>query len=599
MENIAFALKYRPQNFNEVVGQKHIVSALKNAILKNRVHHAYLFSGPRGVGKTSLARIFAKALNCIEGPTVNPCGKCISCISITKGTSLDVIEIDGASNRGIDEIRTLREAVKLSPANSRYKIYIIDEVHMLTQEAFNALLKTLEEPPSHVKFIFATTLPQKVLPTILSRCQKFQFKLLTFEEIISKLERIIKEENLKIDKNILHSIARSADGSIRDAESLLDQITPIILEKGEIKDVISFLGIIDETTLNNMLECIAERNIEKSLDFIQKITQEGKDLGIFLSSFIEHLRSVLLSKISIKTFKEIKDISPYTKEFIIKISESFTTFDILRIMDLLIEGKDLSKKLNSVRIPLELAIIKFITNFSKDDRESAGKKIHHPKESSSYGIEAKGYEIKAKREESDKRTTEGENKNTSLNLHPSSQNPSFSSKKDTENLLELALQNDFDFDLDDIDKEEETQKDSLPSEESLSQEDNSSLTIEEVSNKWPEIISEISKERVSLASYLKEASIYSLKNQILTLAFLPKYKFHKEVLENIKNIKFIKSYLVKSLGCNIGIKCIILKEEDTPKDIENSESVSQKKETDIFINELLDTFGGNIHTDGE
>ena len=194
MSYLAFALKYRPQSFDEVVGQEHVVISLKNAILKSRVHHAYLFSGPRGIGKTSMARILAKSLNCHQGPTITPCGKCASCDEISRGTSLDIIEIDGASNRGIDEIRTLREGVKLSPAHSRFKVYIIDEVHMLTQEAFNALLKTLEEPPSHVKFIFATTHPQKVLPTILSRCQKFQFSLISVEKIVVKLQSIVKIE---------------------------------------------------------------------------------------------------------------------------------------------------------------------------------------------------------------------------------------------------------------------------------------------------------------------------------------------------------------------------------------------------------------------
>jgi DNA polymerase-3 subunit gamma/tau len=183
----AFALQYRPKNFDEVIGQEHIVTALKNAITAKRIHHAYIFSGPRGVGKTSLARIFAKAINCEAGPTVTPCGKCTSCTEIARGASLDVIEVDGASNRGIDEIRELRESAKLSPAYSRFKIYIIDEVHMLTTEAFNALLKTLEEPPEHVKFLFATTHPQKVIPTILSRCQKFQFSLLPIEKIVKKL----------------------------------------------------------------------------------------------------------------------------------------------------------------------------------------------------------------------------------------------------------------------------------------------------------------------------------------------------------------------------------------------------------------------------
>ena len=377
-----FALKYRPQTFSEVVGQEDVVFALRSAITEKRIHHAYLFSGPRGVGKTSLARILAKALNCIEGPTVNPCGKCQSCGEITRGISLDVMEIDGASNRGIDEIRALREAVKLSPAYCRYKIYIIDEIHMLTQEAFNALLKTLEEPPAHVKFIFATTMPHKVPLTILSRCQKFSFHLLSLDKIINKLERIVKQENIDIDKSILHSIARAGQGSFRDAESLFDQVVPIILEKGNVKDIISFLGIIDESSLNTLVQFIIEKDAPASLEFIQKIIENGVDLGIFLNSLIEHLRNLLICKVSFKTFQKLSYLSPAAKEFILKASGNISVGSILKIMDLLIAAKDLSRKLNSVRIPLELAIIKFsnpkLTDMA-DSKNKITKDIDKPK----------------------------------------------------------------------------------------------------------------------------------------------------------------------------------------------------------------------------
>ena len=583
----AFALKYRPANFNEVVGQRHVVSALENAILKKRVHHAYLFSGPRGVGKTSLARIFAKALNCENGPTVTPCGKCINCTSIAKGNSLDVIEIDGASNRGIDEIRALREAVKLSSSGARYKIYIIDEVHMLTQEAFNALLKTLEEPPSHVKFIFATTHPQKVLPTILSRCQKFQFKLLTFEEIVSKLERIIKEENLNIDKDILHSIARSADGSIRDAESLLDQIVPIVLEKGDVKDIISFLGIVDETTLNEMLTFIAERDIEKSLDFIHRITQEGKDLGTFLNSFIEHLRSVLLSKVSKKAFKELREVSPYTKEFIVKKAEAFTTFDILKLIDLFIEAKSLSRKLNSARIPLELAVVKFITNFTgvypDSSKSGTDKQIF-----SSSGPPNKI--VKQERPRNVKNT----NISSESRFQREKKQP-YPEKNRKGVSLEMTLNDELDFDIDGITWEEK--KKVLPK-DIISEKEEISLTIEDISRKWPSVVAEISKKRVSLASYLKEASLHSFEGRILTLSFSSRHSFYKEAVESLKNTKFIENCLADAFGCRLGIRCILLRDKDNPKDTKKTELIKET-EDENFINELLDTFGGNIHTDGE
>jgi DNA polymerase-3 subunit gamma/tau len=249
MSYTVFALKWRPKNFDEIIGQNHIVATLKNAILKNRLAHAYLFAGPRGVGKTSTARILAKALNCKVGPTAQPCLKCPSCNEIATGRSLDCIEIDGASNRGIDEIRVLRENVKFSPVGGKFKIYIIDEVHMLTQEAFNALLKTLEEPPEFVKFIFATTAPHKVIPTILSRCQRFDFRRIPALEISAQLERIASSEKVAVEEEVLFAIAKSSDGSLRDAESVLDQLISFSKEKISLKDVVSVLGLVEQESL--------------------------------------------------------------------------------------------------------------------------------------------------------------------------------------------------------------------------------------------------------------------------------------------------------------------------------------------------------------
>src|SRR3989338_6174780 len=224
MSYLIFARKYRPQNFDEVVGQEHVCRTLKLAISSDRLAQSFLFTGSRGVGKTSMARILAKALNCQKGPTDKPCGKCIPCMEITAGNSLDTLEIDGASNRGIDEIRNLREQVKFKPASGRFKVYIIDEVHMLTAEAFNALLKTLEEPPEHVKFVFATTEPSKVPITIVSRCQRYHFKPIPIRQIKEKLAEIADAEKIKAGNDVLFLLARAADGSLRDAESLFDQL---------------------------------------------------------------------------------------------------------------------------------------------------------------------------------------------------------------------------------------------------------------------------------------------------------------------------------------------------------------------------------------
>ena len=241
------ARKWRPQVFQDVVGQEHVTQTLMNAIKADRLAHGYLFSGARGVGKTSVARILAKAINCVEGEPGIPCNKCHSCLEITSGSSVDVQEIDGASNRGIDEIRELRENIKYMPSSSRFRVYIIDEVHMLTLPAFNALLKTLEEPPPHVKFIFATTEPHKVPVTILSRCQKFDFKRISFGQIVQQLEKIAAEEKISISKSGLALLARAAEGSMRDAESLLDQVVSFTGPKVEDQHITEILGLIDRT----------------------------------------------------------------------------------------------------------------------------------------------------------------------------------------------------------------------------------------------------------------------------------------------------------------------------------------------------------------
>ena len=298
MSYIVFALKWRPKNFDEIIGQDTIVATLKNAIQKNRLAHAYLFSGPRGVGKTSTARILAKALNCKGGPTVNPCSACPACIDITGGRSLDVIEIDGASNTGVENIRDLRESVKFAPVSGKFKIYIVDEVHMLSDSAFNALLKTLEEPPPYVKFIFATTLPHKVIATILSRCQRFDFRRISVMETIAQLERIVREEKIEIDKEVLFAIAKSSDGSLRDAESILDQLISFTKDEVSLEDVISMLGLVEQDTLFDITDKIINKDARGALELFNNIIDRGKDIGNFLTNLIEHFRNLMIAKVT-------------------------------------------------------------------------------------------------------------------------------------------------------------------------------------------------------------------------------------------------------------------------------------------------------------
>ncbi len=294
MSYLPLARKYRPQTFDELVGQPHVTKTLTQALESKRLGQAYLFTGLRGVGKTSAARILAKALNCASGPTASPCNTCSSCTQIAQGNSLDVIEIDGASNRGIDEIRNLRESVPYMPTSGAFRVYIIDEVHMLTTEAFNALLKTLEEPPAHVKFIFATTAPNKMPSTILSRCQRFDFRRLESQTIVRALAQVAKAERIEIDEAALYAIARAADGSLRDGEVVLEQLSSFA--KGAIHeaDVTELLGAIESEALAALTRSMVERNAPSALSVLAAQLEQGKDPAQVLLGLLHHLRNLLI-----------------------------------------------------------------------------------------------------------------------------------------------------------------------------------------------------------------------------------------------------------------------------------------------------------------
>ena len=360
MSYTVFALKWRPQDFETIIGQGHIVGTLKNAIQKNRLAHAYLFTGPRGVGKTSTARILAKALNCKEGPTVKPCQKCPSCLEINQGRSLDVIEIDGASNRGIDEIRALRENVKFSPSSGKYKVYIIDEVHQITPDGFNALLKTLEEPPEFVKFIFATTHPQKVMPTIISRCQRMDFRRITVIEIINQLEKIIAQEKIRIDKEVLFAIAKASDGSLRDAESILDQLVSFSQGSLTLKDAISVLGMVEQETLFAVTDKIIRKDAAGALKLFNELVNDGKDPGVFLSNLIEHFRNLMVAKVS-KADAKLVDLPQEVCERLFSQGEGIGLEEIFSAFNILIASQEMAKRLDSQRIPLEISLVRLST----------------------------------------------------------------------------------------------------------------------------------------------------------------------------------------------------------------------------------------------
>ncbi|MCX6718373.1 MAG: DNA polymerase III subunit gamma/tau [Candidatus Staskawiczbacteria bacterium] len=366
MTNLVLYRKYRPQRFEEVIGQEHVVQTLTNSIKGNNIGHAYLFSGPKGSGKTTIARLFAKAINCQnkkEGQ-FEPCDKCGSCLEIMGSKSMDLIEIDAASHTGVDDIRELIEGIKFSPVKSKYKIFIIDECHQLSKSASNALLKTLEEPPAHAIFLLATTESHKMLATILSRCQKFDFKRLQVPEIIKKLEFISKKENVKFDDSALSLIALNARGSFRDAESLLDQCLSFADGGSLIKteDIKELLGIVEVSEISKFVDFLVAKNAKDAILFLNSIIDNGVDLQEFTKTLVFYLRQQLLLKIN-PNFLNLQNsgLANSDLEKMKQQTESLTQKDLQNMLELFIDAENKIKYSAVAQLPLELAIIN-ITN---------------------------------------------------------------------------------------------------------------------------------------------------------------------------------------------------------------------------------------------
>ncbi len=360
-----FARKYRPQTFDDVVGQDHVVRTLKNAIAQNRLAHAYLFVGPRGTGKTSTARILAKALNCIHGPTTEPCGVCDPCREIAEGISMDVLEIDGASNNGVEQVRELRDNVRYAPTRGKFKLYIIDEVHMLTSAAFNALLKTLEEPPEHVKFVFATTEVQKVLPTILSRCQRFDLRRIPAPLIAEHLGKIAKKEKIKLDDAAADSVARGADGGLRDAESMLDQLVAFCGNKITDEDVRHIFGFTAPETVAGLAGHILRRETPPALALLDEQAEAGRDLSRLLADLIVHCRDLLVFQVSpesVKTEAGSRMLAIYEEQSALVRADR-----VLELIDGFAAAENRMKWAPNKKLQFEIAVIKAIQTLGQSN----------------------------------------------------------------------------------------------------------------------------------------------------------------------------------------------------------------------------------------
>ena len=501
--------KWRPQIFEDIIGQNHITQTLINAISLNRISHAYVFSGPRGVGKTTTARILAKSLNCEKGPTIYPCNKCNNCIKITEGYSMDVIEIDGASNRGIDDIRDLRSKVKFAPTEGNFKIYIIDEVHMLTTEAFNALLKTLEEPPPHVIFIFATTAPHKIPDTILSRCQWFNFRRIPLQKIVDKLQLISKDENLIVEEKALNIIARNATGSMRDAESIFEQVIAYCGKEINVKNVIDILGITDDDIFFNILDAVIQNDTLRAIEVIHQSSDSGGDPAQFIRNFTEYVHNLSLLKICNTHILNAKGIFIEESEKMLNQSKSI---DMEILFDMVNYLTEIEKKMKYSYHPwllLEMYVLKFTF---KNKNKEVGKEKPSLK--------------------------------SDLKVLKKEENKEFFTGKE-------------------IDKEEKVIKKKY----SKVYTDSNLMEI------WPTILTKIKKTRISLYSFITVNNSITIKNGKIIIGFNKEHAFHKEILEKKSNKSLLQDLIKEEIGVPFIIECVINKNRaDYTKEEFNNEN---------------------------
>jgi len=539
--------KWRPQVFQEIVGQDHIIRTLTNAISLGRINHAYLFAGPHGTGKTSTARILAKALNCDKGPTPLPCNRCSNCLEITRGESLDVLEIDGASNRGIDEVRELRERIGTSPMKGRFKVYIIDEVHMLTHPAFNALLKTLEEPPSHAIFIFATTDPEKVPPTIISRCQRFDFRKIRFSDIVMRLEQIVKNENISATPQALQCIAIASENSMRDAEKILDQL--ISYTQGEIteKDVIEALGMVEAEYLANFTDNLYHHKPLSNIKLLHKLLKEGKDPQWIVKGWLNWLRDITMLKLGEEDFLTFS--SSY-KDLLKKQSSYFTLGELTDLMENISSIERKIRFSSTPNIHLEVLMVKLCSL----DSEVEKIKGENPQLAALYerivALEQKlteGLSIEFPKEVKEKGPSLEEKVEASI---------SEERKPDEENEPSLS-----------IPKIELTSKEG------------------DELKKWKEVIKEVKQKKRTLGSFLEKMKVLSVEENSIVLG--SEVNFLKEVIEKRENKKLICEELKKFFSRNFSLKF----KQITPIKTKKKESVSLReivaKAIEIFEGEVI------------
>lgn len=518
---------YRPKNFEDVVGQEHIVKTLKNQIKNNNIGHAYLFSGTRGTGKTSTAKIFARAVNCLNPINEEPCNECEICKDTLNDNIMDIVEIDAASNNSVDDIRELRESVKYTPSKAKYKVYIIDEVHMLSQGAFNALLKTLEEPPSYVIFILATTEPHKIPATILSRCQRFDFKRVSSKDIANRMEYICKKENIEAEDKALNLIARNSQGALRDALSILDQCMSFGNDKIEYDDVIELLGTVNIDELFELSQAIMDENTKKSLQILNEFIIWGKDIRNLINDLIDHFRNIMVCKVS----KDLEEIISLPEESINKLKEQSQNIemnDLIRILNILSETQDSMKTSSNTRILAEVTIMKIAQPMFDESKEALIKRIENLEKI----IETGNIKVISVKEE---------NKDTSK--------------------LEVAEESDHE----DI-KEEVVYEDVKGDDVKL------------VESSWKKIIQKIKEDKKpNIYALLKEVNSFNVNKSTLYIIFNDNFSFARSRLSSKETMEYVEGIIRQVLNRSFNLQ-ILLKSEVSNMNFEMPDTKKDKGE---------------------
>jgi DNA polymerase III subunit gamma/tau len=590
-----FARKYRPQIFDDVLGQDHVVRTLKNAITERRLAHAYLFVGPRGTGKTSTARILAKALNCVHGPTVTPCGVCDSCREISQGISLDVLEIDGASNNSVDQVRELRDNVRFAPVRGKYKIYIIDEVHMLTSQAFNALLKTLEEPPAHVIFVFATTEPNKVLPTILSRCQRFDLRRIPTQVIARQLESIAKQEGVSLSIGAAEAIAIASEGGLRDAESMLDQLVAFCGNEINEDQVLEIFGLTSELVVADLARSIVNANAPAALRIIHDQAEAGKDLSRILGDLIGFLRYLLIDQVDSASVQE--ELSELGRKIVSELSRLVKPGELLRLIEIFSEAEPGLKWTSNKKLHLEIAIIRAIQSLREVGIDRILEALENLPNQATQSVG--GSSTLPTDDKSLKKTA------------ASSANPlSDSLTKITAPKAELAEERPANFSTektveDDLSAEAVTERELMvPAEEIGEAEDLSSPDTaegtegEDIQSLWIRVIGEVRRRRPLIQSWIEMATPLGQSGTELLIGFPSTEQLAMESLLRSNNRKFVEDLLTEIAAAPRTIRAELRDDLVRPETAIRSEpSLLDGFKNDPLIQKALEIFKAEIEAD--